>query len=297
MRDQRPPRISVVMPTYNAERYVARAIDSILAQTLADFEFIIVDDGSADRSLEIIRQYQRRDDRIRVLSRPNTGVVGAANDGLALARGELLARMDADDISYPQRFKRQVAFLDDHSDCVAVGAWVRRVDCDGRPTNNDYLAPLTHAEIDARWHLLGIGGGIAHPTAMLRTAVVRRIGGYRDFCPAEDIDLFLRMAEQGELANLPEILLDYRMHGESLSQAGRARGEWNSCVAAVAAHRRRGLRIPVALRRRHANAAIAIGDGRAARFNACLTVAGRPFSRKSWRMLVASLFCGSSSRL
>jgi glycosyltransferase involved in cell wall biosynthesis len=283
------------MPTYNAERYVARAIDSILAQTFADFEFIIVDDGSADRSLEIIRRYEGLDDRIRVLSRPNTGVVGAANDGLAMARGEVVARMDADDVSYPRRFERQVAFLDGHPDCVAVGARVRCIDSDGRPSNSDYLAPLTHAEIDARWHLLGVGGGIAHPTAMSRTAIVRRIGGYRELCPAEDVDLFLRLAEQGELANLPEVLLDYRVHFEGISQKGRARGELNSCIAAAAAHGRRGLRIPVELRRRHAIAAIEVGEGRAARFNACLTVAGRPFSRKSWRTLAASLFCGTTA--
>ena len=116
-----PPKTSVVMPMYNAERYVAGATGSILAQTFTDFEFVIVNDGSTDRSLEIVRHYERLDARVRVLSRPNTGIVGALNDGLSLARGEYIARMDADDIAYPHRLERQATYLDDHPDCVAVG--------------------------------------------------------------------------------------------------------------------------------------------------------------------------------
>ena len=293
---QMSPTASVLMPIYNAERYVAGAISSILAQTFRDFEFIIVDDGSTDQSLEIVRRFARSDSRIRVLSRPNTGIVGALNDGLSLARGELIARMDADDVAYPQRLQRQVAYLSDHPECVAVGALVRCIDSDGQPANIYFNLPLDHAGIDSGWLMRGIGGAISHPTALLRMTALERIGGYRDVLAAEDADLFIRLAEVGRLANVPEILLDYRVHAESITHKMRAKGELNTCAAAVAAHRRRGTRIPGALRRRYASAAIAVGDGRTARLQAWLALAGRPFSRRSWRTLSASLFCGSPPR-
>src|ERR1700726_1508117 len=119
-----PPTISVLMPVYNAERYVAEAVESILSQTFADFEFIIIDDGSKDRSLAILEEYAARDPRIRLVSRPNTGIVKALNQGLALASGELVARMDADDIAMPERLAKQRDYLADHPECVMVGSRV-----------------------------------------------------------------------------------------------------------------------------------------------------------------------------
>src|SRR5437868_1739700 len=111
MHTHATPLVSVVMPLYNAAVYLPAALDSILAQTLRDFELIVVDDGSRDRSPAILRRYQSRDPRLRVISRPNTGIVGALNDGLAVSRGEFIARMDADDISLPERFEKQVTYL------------------------------------------------------------------------------------------------------------------------------------------------------------------------------------------
>lgn len=289
------PKISVVMPMYNAERYIAAAIDSILAQAFSDFEFILVDDGSTDQSLEIVRHYERLHPRIRVLSRPNTGIVGALNDGLSLARGEFIARMDADDIAYPHRLERQVAFLEDHPECVAVGAPMRCIDHDGKPTNMVYDVPLAHAEIDMGL-MLGRGGAIPHPTALLRRTAMERIGGYRDLFPAEDTDLFLRLAEEGKLANVPEILLDYRVHPGNVSQKNLRQGVLKSCAAAEEAHFRRGLPIPKALRRRYVKAAIALDDGRTARQQAWLDLSERPFSPKSWRFLIASWLCDFSPR-
>jgi len=282
----------VLMPVYNGEPYLDASIGSILSQTFTDFEFIIVDDGSTDRSLQIIEQFQRRDARIRALSRPNTGIVGALNDGLAIAQGELIARMDADDVAYPPRLERQVAFLDVHPECVAVGAQVRCIDRDGNPVDSGYRVPFDHTEIHEHWHLQGIGGGIPHPTAMLRCAAIRQIGGYRQLI-AEDHDLFVRIAEVGRLANLPDVLLDYRIHPQGLSQLHRQRLVLNSCATAVAAHRRRGTRPSAALHRRYAAAALALGDFRTARRQACLGVAARPFSRKSWRLIPEILLCGA----
>src|SRR6266581_3934019 len=105
------PAISVVMPVYKAERYLAQAVDSILDQTFTDFELIAVDDGSRDQSLQILNGYAQKDQRVRVISRPNTGIVGALNDGIAAARAPLIARMDSDDLSLPQRFEKQVTYL------------------------------------------------------------------------------------------------------------------------------------------------------------------------------------------
>src|SRR5882724_9035284 len=115
------PVISVVMPVYNAERYLRDAVASILQQTFRDFEFIAVDDGSKDRSKAILDEIASADSRLRVVSQANTGIVGALNHGLAVAKGEFVARMDADDFSQPERFAQQVAFLRDHPDCVCLG--------------------------------------------------------------------------------------------------------------------------------------------------------------------------------
>ena len=126
------PTISVLMPVYNAERYVAKAVESILAQTCADFEFVIIDDGSTDGSHALLKQYAERDHRIRLISRANTGHVIALNQMLEIASGRYIARIDADDIALPDRFARQVGYLESHGDCVAVGSYVWLIDAAGR---------------------------------------------------------------------------------------------------------------------------------------------------------------------
>src|SRR5689334_22165094 len=109
-----PPPVSVYMPAFNVERYVADAVRSVLSQTFGDFELIVVDDGSTDRTLDILRDLARTDPRVKLLSRPNTGVSRASNEAIALARGEFLARMDSDDFSMPDRLEKQIAWLRDH---------------------------------------------------------------------------------------------------------------------------------------------------------------------------------------
>lgn len=205
------PLVSVLMPAYNARRYVAEAIQSVLAQTWRDFEFLIIDDGSTDDTPEILKRYAEADDRVRVLTRSNAGVGAALNAGIAEARGELIARMDSDDVCLPERFARQVEFLRERPDCVLVGSRVLLIDPDGAPLFEMEEIPTGHEEIDemllqARW-------SIVHPAVMMRRDVVRRIGGYdNEVVPVEDHDLFLRLAEVGRLANLPEVLLRYRKH-------------------------------------------------------------------------------------
>src|SRR3954452_3787995 len=127
------PKVSVAMPVYNSERYLAKAVESILAQTFTDFEFLIVDDGSTDASRAILENYAARDQRIKLVSRPNTGYLIALNEMLERSLGYYVARMDADDVALPQRFERQVKYLDDHPECVLLGSRVTIIDPDGDP--------------------------------------------------------------------------------------------------------------------------------------------------------------------
>jgi glycosyltransferase involved in cell wall biosynthesis len=209
------PTISVVMPVYNAKRYVAEAIESILGQTFRDFEFLIIDDGSTDGSLAILKRYAGCDARIRLWSGPNAGYVPRLNEMLALARGDLVARMDADDVSLRDRFGRQVEFLRAHPEVDVVGTGQQCIDSRGY-TLTDWCFPLGHDEIQ-ECALAGTGP-ISHPAVMMRREAVLAAGGYIvELMPAEDFDLWLRMGEHGQLANLPDILVRYRMHEQSVS--------------------------------------------------------------------------------
>src|SRR5687767_502933 len=189
------PAVTVLMPVYNADRFVAQTVNTIINQTFHDYEFIIINDGSTDRSHEILQDYAARDPRIRLVSRPNTGYVVALNEGLALARGTFVARIDADDLADPRRLELQVARMRSEPDLVALGSNANAMDEDGRMLG-DYDVPSTHEEIEAN-HLRG-SSSIHHPAVMLRPEAVRRVGGYRrEFMPCEDFDLWLRLGEVG----------------------------------------------------------------------------------------------------
>jgi hypothetical protein len=203
------PAISVLLPVYDAAATVEAALASVLAQTLADLEVIAIDDGSADASAAILERAAQRDPRVRVLRQPHTGLPGALAAGLAVARGELIARMDADDLARPERLARQARYLAAHPACVALGTGVVVVDPRGRAIKQPRI-PVAHEDID-RQLLAGIGWAMIHPTVVMRRDAVRAIGGYRaEFARAQDIDLFLRLAERGRLANLAEPLVELR---------------------------------------------------------------------------------------
>jgi glycosyltransferase involved in cell wall biosynthesis len=233
------PSISVCMPVYNAERYLAEAVESILGQTFGDFEFLIIDDGSTDGSHDILRRYAASDPRLRVVSRPNTGYLIALNEMLASARGEFVARMDADDVALPERFERQAAYLRSHPEVLAVGTRILLIDPEGAPLT-EMCTLQTHDDID-RSHLEA-RMGICHPSVMARAEVLRKVGGYRpEYYTAEDMDLWLRLAEIGRLANLPEVLLKYRQHLQSIGYAQRAKQEEIVWRIRADAWQRRGL--------------------------------------------------------
>lgn len=210
------PRISVIMPVYNAQRYLREAVSSILAQTFRDFELLAIDDGSTDSSKAILDALAQSDPRVRVISRPNTGIVGALNDGLAAAQGEFIARMDADDWVTPDRFDKQLAFLAAHPNCVCVGSYFNYMDAEGalvkwNPRDTD---PATIE----RTLLTGDGGALIHPVIMARRAAIERAGRYRVEAQwVEDLDLYLRLARIGELSNVSEVLLHYRFHTQSVN--------------------------------------------------------------------------------
>ncbi len=210
------PALSVILPVYNTERYLREAVDSILTQTFTDFELILIDDGSTDRSGDICREYAGRDPRIVLIDRPNGGLVSALNEGIAKARAPLIARMDADDIAMPERFACQYAHMMKNPQIAVLGSAIRWIDETGQITGLG-LYPLIPAESkDA----LKRGCSVAHPAVIMRKSAVLKAGGYRTaFIYAEDYDLWLRLVEQGhDISNLPQPLLKYRGHGANVSK-------------------------------------------------------------------------------
>ena len=294
------PEISVLMPVYNAERYVAEAVESILSQTFRDFEFLIIDDGSTDRSLEILRKYQKRDSRICLSSRANTGIVGALNEMLAIARGEFVARMDADDIAMPERFEVQFNAFEVRADMVALGTAVRFVDPGGRCLLEP-AAKLGHTQIDDAI-LNGETHALVHPSLMCRTSALREIGGYdSSLAPAEDIDVYLRLAEVGQIANISRVLLHYRLHEQSVSVTKGAESAENQVRAREAAYRRRGLKLPRHSLKARPNGesserarvwgwwALSGGHVATARRYALKSIRLKPASLASWKLLACAV--------
>jgi glycosyltransferase involved in cell wall biosynthesis len=290
------PTVSVILPVYNAERHVADALGSVLAQTYRVFEVIAIDDGSRDRSLTILRDMAAKDDRVRIVSRPNKGLVATLNEGLALARGTFIARMDADDRCLPERFEQQVRRLQSEPALVAVGCRVIAIDPEDFVLGVETLA-LEHDDIEEA-HLAG-SSMICHPAVMMRAEAVRRVGGYRELVPVEDFDLWLRLGEIGRLANLEEPLLMYRR-----SATGMIASNWNRRHDALEgalreAWRRRGLPVdqpmPVErlrsapdLYRQWGWMAIDSGHADTARKYAWRAVRAQPWRWESWKLAMSA---------
>lgn len=240
MSEKPPPKVSVYLPVYNCETYLELALRSILSQTFEDFEVIVVNDGSTDGTAAILDRMVAEDPRIIVLHQENSGVIDALNAGIKAARGKYLARMDADDVARPERFALQVAKLDAEPDIVALGAQIQLIDPEGRPLSIMEL-PCDHADLDDRL-MQRQSLAISHPAAMLRASAVDQIGGYSNTAPAaEDIDLFLRLAEVGRLANLDSVQLDYRLHHSSIGYTKRVQQMLDAWRAGKAAAERRGV--------------------------------------------------------
>jgi glycosyltransferase involved in cell wall biosynthesis len=297
------PAISVLLPVHNAEHYLRAAVDSVLKQTFSDFELLALDDGSTDRSLSILREYAAKDSRVRILSRENQGVVATLNELITASRGLYLARMDADDICRPRRFEKQIAYLEEHPECVVIGSRVLLIDPEGMPIIES-LNESTHDEIDATV-LSARGGlcGMTHPTVIMRREAVVKIGKYHKEAEfAEDIDLFLRLAEIGKLANLPEVLLEHRRHLTAIGYAN-----WDRQLAAVSqivkrARKRRGLVVATeviesasepqtvdGVHRTWAWWALSAGNGETARKHALRALIKNPFNIENVRVAACAI--------
>ena len=212
-----PPRVSVVMPLKNRADLIDETIDSVLSQTWTDFELICISDGSTDESDDIVSSYAARDARVRLLlNEMHPGVAGAANTGLAHARGEFVVRIDSDDIMLQNRIAVQVRFMDEHPAVAVCGSWVQTFGISGE---NIWRLPVSHEEICV-WMLFY--GALAHPAVIFRRQRFEEFGlRYDENVSAEDYELWTRAARQIRLANIPRILLRYREHLASLSTTDR----------------------------------------------------------------------------
>jgi GT2 family glycosyltransferase len=242
------PMISVVMPVFNCRLYVDEAIRSIRAQTVTDFEFIIINDGSTDGSADILRRHAAEDRRIVLIDQLNSGIVAALNAGLRAARGKFIARMDGDDVAHPERLERQVCELDAHPDIVLLGT-AADLTCPSGLTMKvgmwqRFGCSTDHFAIENEL-LGGFGAAVVHPTVMMRADALRAVGGYRErFKLVEDLDLFLRLARVGRVANLLEVLLAYRQHLGSTNHTKRAE-QLALCKACISeAYADRGRKLP-----------------------------------------------------
>ena len=206
------PRVSVIMPAYNSEKYIAEAIESVLKQTYSDFEFIIIDDGSIDSTADIIQKYA--DNRIRFLkNETNAGIVYTLNKGIAAAHGEYIIRMDSDDISLPERFQKQVSYMDLHPELAVCGAnMVFFGDVQGKTD-----MPVGTAWCKANSFFMT---PMPHPVVIIRKSVLEK---YKlkydpDYERIEDFDLWTRICEFGLIDNMSDVLLKYRVHKKQLTQ-------------------------------------------------------------------------------
>lgn len=229
------PIVSVVMSVRNGERFLNEAVDSILGQTFRDFEFIAIDDGSIDQSGAILDCYKEKDRRMRIYHQENRGLVRSLNRGCAFARGKYIARMDADDIAVRDRLLWQVEFMETHPEIVVLGGAVEFIDEVGKvfalarhPTQNQEIQrALLNASVF--WH----------PSVLLRKSTFVWAGGYRSIVDAEDYDLWLRIADRFELANLTAVVLRYRIHPDQVSVARCKSQALGSAAARAAALARR----------------------------------------------------------
>jgi glycosyltransferase involved in cell wall biosynthesis len=297
MNSQMSPVISVILPVYNGGRHLAAAMHSLFDQTFRDFEIVAIDDGSRDHSADVLEDFAAEDERVRVFRRENRGFVATLNESLALSRGRYIARMDHDDLCMPQRFERQVERLEAEPDLVALGSRVTSMDPEGRILGLERL-PVTHEEIEETH--LGGSSAICHPAVMMRADAVRAVGGYREFAPVEDFDLWLRLGEIGRLANIEAPLLKYRRSTTGL--VARLAGQRKAMLEEVMndAWQRRGLpgqpKIPQQPPRSRADmyrqwAWMALDEGLAgtARVYAMKALIAAPLARCSWWLAMCAM--------
>ncbi len=239
-------QVDVVLPVRDSAAHLATSLESLLAQEFSDLRVLVIDDGSQDDSAALAERLATRDGRVQVFRRPPLGLVAALNFGLAQASAPLLARQDADDISYPQRLALQLRYLAEHPDCVAISARFDRIgDADEELGESWWPMDPDLADPDAMPSRPPL---LPHPFAVLRRDALQAVGGYRPIRHAEDVDLWWRLAGPGRLAVLPDRLGSYREHAQSISNRsirdGRLQALGSELAALMAQRRRAGLAEP-----------------------------------------------------
>lgn len=207
--DKKKPLITVLMPAYNMEHYIGQAIESILNQTFQDFELLIINDASTDRTHNIIKTYFKKDTRIRLIkNKKNIKISNTLNKGIKMARAEIIARMDPDDISFPERLAIQFNFLRNHPKVAIVGANIQIINANGKPiSKREY--PTSSANLKK---IMFRYSPFAHPVIMFRKKAFEEFGGYSEsMVPCEDIDLWFKIGSKYEFATIRKSLLAYRM--------------------------------------------------------------------------------------
>jgi glycosyltransferase involved in cell wall biosynthesis len=236
------PRLSVLLPVRNGLPWLQSALDGLWRQTFTQFEAVVIEDGSTDTTAALLAL--QTDPRLRVLATGGVGIAEALNRGLAVARAPFIARHDADDVSHPDRFARQVAYLDVHADVDVVASAADYIGPDGEEVESEWVRTVrrvhdaaTSPEEIAR--LMPVMCCVTHGSVMARTSVLRRAGGYAPDCvPAEDYDLWLRLLQAHRFAKLPERLYQYRVHPEQSGDLNRERQTHEAIRAKLAWLRR-----------------------------------------------------------
>ncbi len=212
----REPEVSVVMSCYNAENHIRGAIESVLMQELCDFEFIIVNDGSTDKTSEILKEYSQRDDRVIVIDKKNTGLADSLNMGIKRARAKWIARMDADDVCLPSRLVKQLDYLKKHQGISILGSGAIYVN-KKKEVLGVVALPTTASEI---CRILLVTSPVIHPTVMMNKEEILRIGGYDPkyrYC-GQDYELWVRSSKAGlVIANMPDPLIEYTVDHQAKS--------------------------------------------------------------------------------
>jgi glycosyltransferase involved in cell wall biosynthesis len=232
-------KIDVLIPAFNAERTLVAALRSIQDQTVRDIRLIVVNDGSTDRTGALLREIAAADPRVVAVNTPNRGIVGALNLALEQATAPIIARHDADDLAFPDRFERQLAYLDQHPDCIAVSGDAYHIDDTGRRTGwTTTFAGDVKPDADA---IPAAEPYLMHPFLMMRRDALVRVGGYRYALHSEDTDLYWRLLGQGGLYTLPDPMGEYRVHAGSISSVSVHNGRVAAIYAELGAlsYRRR----------------------------------------------------------
>lgn len=238
------PEVSVILPVYNADLFLEESIQSILGQFYSDIELIVVNDGSSDRSADIISGWAAKDVRLKVFNQQNAGLVSALNKGIELANGKYIARMDADDIAVPDRLGKQVAYLEANPDISVLGTQMEIFGDDVKKYKRSKYPTQPSRVLK---ELQAGRNPICHPSVMMRRSTLNDIGGYRSFfTSAEDYDLWLRLSEVSGIANLPEVLLRYRQHGGSITATKAQQQNFSRGMARFASEKRKqGFQDPI----------------------------------------------------